>query len=184
MRVRKNNFYKMIAAHVAEAICASAIALSYSAAFAQSVQSGDFIADVNSGCKVWNPHPQSNESVKWSGSCANGFAQGRGNLQWLRNNKPYEKDEGEWNEGRQVGIGTQDWFSGRFNGELLNGEPHGRGIMTLRTGRYEGEFRNGKPNGYGTVTDLSGVFKGTWKEGCLLGDKRKIAFSVPTATCP
>jgi hypothetical protein len=104
-------------------------------------------------------------------------------LQWLNNKKPYEKDEGEWNQGRQSGRGSQDWSSGRYDGELQNGEPHGRGVLTLQSARYEGEFRNGKPNGAGTVTNLEGVFKGSWKEGCLVGDTRRIAFGVPSSTC-
>jgi hypothetical protein len=47
----------------------------------------------------------------------------------------------------------------------------------------KGEFRNGKPNGAGTVTSLEGVFEGIWKEGCLVGDKRKVSFSVPSSAC-
>jgi hypothetical protein len=167
---------------VGKALLASAMWLSCSAADAQS-QAGDFVADANSGCKVWNPHPQSNESVIWSGGCVNGLAQGPGILQWLHHDKPYEKDQGEWNEGRQSGRGSQDWSSGRYDGELVDGEPQGRGVLTLQSARYEGEFRDGKPNGSGTVTRLDGVFKGTWKDGCLDGDKRKIAFSVPSSTC-
>src|ERR1700722_17494121 len=61
-------------------------------------------------------------------------------------------------------------------------EPHGRGVLTLQSARYEGEFRNGKPQGNGTVTNLEGVFKGKGKEGCLVGDKRKISFAVPSST--
>ena len=169
-------------APLAKVLIASALWLSLSAAYGQP-QAGDFVADVKSGCKVWNPHPQSNETVNWSGNCVNGLAQGRGNLQWLNNSKPYEKDQGEWNEGRQSGRGTQDWGSGRYDGELVNGEPQGRGVLTLRSARYEGEFRDGKPNGTGTVTGLEGVFNGNWKNGCLVGDKRKIAFGVSSSTC-
>ncbi|MGA2291540.1 hypothetical protein [Bradyrhizobium sp.] len=157
--------------------------LCHSAVYAQSLQSGSFVADSNNGCKVWNPHPQSNESVTWSGACANGFAQGGGNLQWVHDGKPYEKDEGEWNEGRQSGRGSQDWSLGRYDGEIVNGEPQGRGVLKLRSSRYEGEFRNGKPNGTGAVTSPEGFFKGNWKDGCLEGDKRRIAFGVPSSTC-
>jgi hypothetical protein len=165
------------------AVAAAALWLSLSAALAQS-QAGGFVVDLESGCKVWNPHPQPNETVNWSGNCINGLAQGPGTLQWLNNGKPYEKDEGEWSEGRQFGRGTQDWGSGRYDGELVNGEPQGRGALTLQSARYEGEFRSGKPNGSGTVTNLEGVFKGVWKNGCLVGNKRRIAFGVSSSTCP
>ncbi len=65
----------------------------------------------------------------------------------------------------------------------MNGEPQGQGVLTLQSARYEGDFCNGKPNGAGTVTNLEGVFKGNWKNGCLAGDKRRIAFGVPSSTC-
>ena len=101
------------------------------------LQPGSFVVDPKNGCKVWNPHPQANELVIWSGVCANGFAQGAGNLQWVHDGKPYEKDEGEWNAGQQSGRGTQVWTSGRYEGELVNGEPHGGGgVLTLRNVRY------------------------------------------------
>lgn len=145
----------MTSRSVGKVLFASALWLSCSAGAAQSIKVGDFVADARSGCKVWNPHPQSGETVNWSGDCVNGLAQGRGNLQWSNNNKPYDKDEGEWNEGRQSGRGTQDWSAGRYDGELQNSEPHGRGVLTLQSARYEGEFRNGKPYGSGTVTNSS-----------------------------
>ena len=172
----------MMCKSAGNALFVAALWLCVSAAYAQS-QAGDFVADANSGCKVWNPHPQSNETVNWSGSCVNGLAQGPGSLQWLNNNKPYEKDQGEWNEGRQSGRGSQDWSTGRYDGELVNGEPHGQGVLTLQSSRYEGEFRSGKPNGQGAATRLDGLFKGTWKDGCLDGDKRRIAFGVPSSSC-
>jgi hypothetical protein len=161
----------------------SAALLCHSAVDAQPLQPGSFVADPKSGCKIWNPHPEANESVIWSGACASGFAEGAGNLQWLHDGKPYEKDEGEWNAGQQSGHGTQVWSSGRYEGELVNGEPHGRGVLTLRNARYEGEFRNGKPNGVGSVIGSEGVVHGNWKDGCLVGDKRKVSFAVPLPSC-
>ena len=34
------------------------------------------------GCYLWNPAPQDNETVDWSGECSNGFAQGNGRVNW------------------------------------------------------------------------------------------------------
>jgi hypothetical protein len=157
--------------------------LGWSAAYGQVGPTGAFVADPKSGCKVWDPHPLADETVSWSGGCVNGLAQGTGSLQWLRGGKAFETDDGEWNMGRQSGRGTQDWNSGRYQGELLNGEPHGQGVMTLQSARFEGEFRNGKPNGEGAATNLQGVFKGRWKDGCLMEGKRKITFAVPSSAC-
>lgn len=151
---------------------------------AETGKVGQFIFDGKTGCKVWNPHPQPNESVNWSGSCLNGFAHGRGVLLWLQNGKPYEKDEGEWKEGYQSGIGTQDWQSGRYEGELLNGEPNGRGTLSVKDVYFKGEFLRGKPNGFGTVKNADGIFKGTWHDGCVTGLEKKIAVGVPLSACP
>jgi hypothetical protein len=114
---------------------------------ARCAETGGWIFDTAAGCKVWNPHPQPNETIRWSGACANGMAQGRGAAQWFRGNLPFESDEGEWREGRQAGYGTQVWPTGRYDGELVDGEPNGRGTLIVQGLRYEGELRNGKPNG-------------------------------------
>jgi hypothetical protein len=169
--------------YVKKLSAAATLWLGVSAAIANPL-AGDFVTtDANSGCRVFNPHPRQGETANWSGACVNGLAQGPGRLQWINNGKSTEQDAGVWNEGRQSGHGSQDWFSGRYDGEISNGEPEGRGVLTLRTARYEGEFRNGKPNGTGSVTSLQGVFTGTWKDGCLVGDQRRIAFAVPSSEC-
>ncbi len=146
-------------------------------------EAGAWILDAGAGCKVWNPHPQPNETVRWSGACPNGMAQGRGAAQWFRGNLPFETDEGEWRQGRQSGFGTQVWPTGRYDGELTDGEPNGRGVLIVQGLRYEGELRNGKPNGFGTLTNASGTFRGTWRDGCLQDAKQRAAFGVPLSAC-
>jgi hypothetical protein len=150
---------------------------------AATAQEGAWIADTSVGCQVWNPHPQPNETIRWSGACANGLAQGRGAAQWFRNNVLFETDQGEWQAGRQKGHGTQVWPTGRYDGELTDGEPNGSGVLILPGARYEGEFRNGKPHGLGTLTRGSETFRGTWNEGCFREGTRKTAFGVPSSAC-
>lgn len=144
---------------------------------------GAWVVDPNSGCRVWNPHPSPNEMVVWQGACAHGYAQGQGTVRWFEKNAPYEEDKGAWHEGKQTGVGRQEWPSGRYEGTLANSEPNGHGVLTLRGQRYEGEFRNGKPNGPGTLKTLKEVFKGDWKNGCLGGGERKVAVAVPLSSC-
>jgi MORN repeat len=150
---------------------------------AHGAEAGAWILDTGAGCKVWNPHPQPNETLRWSGACPNGMAQGRGAAQWFRGNLPFETDEGEWREGRQSGYGSQVWPAGRYDGELVDGEPNGRGTLIVQGVRYEGELRNGKPNGPGTLTNVSGTFRGIWKDGCLQDPKQRAAFGVPLSAC-
>jgi len=152
-------------------------------AFAQSTRNSAFIADAATGCRIWNPNPHPNETIRWSGACVNGLAQGKGRLQWLRGGAHYETDEGEWNAGRQFGHGTQQWPLGRYEGELVDSLPNGEGVLTMQNARYDGEFRDGKPNGVGTVTSQYGVFFGTWKDGCFVSDARKMGVGVSPSSC-
>ena len=55
------------------------------------------------GCQLWNPNPQLDEAVIWSGACANGHAEGTGTAKWMKSNDTLETDEGEWRDGRQSG---------------------------------------------------------------------------------
>jgi MORN repeat len=170
----------MIIARLKGATALAALLAGVAAALAQP---GGWIADAGAGCQVWNPHPQPNETLRWSGACPNGFAHGRGAAQWFKNNLPFETDEGEWRAGRQSGYGTQVWPSGRYDGELVDGEPHGRGVLIMQGARYEGEFRAGKPNGAGTLTRGSEIFRGAWTEGCFREGIRKASFGVPPSAC-
>jgi len=148
-----------------------------------TAHAGAWIADAKSGCQVWDPNPQLDESVTWSGACVNGRAEGPGTVGWLKGSVPFETDEGEWRDGRQAGQGVQTWPSGRYQGELSNGEPNGQGVLTLKKLRYEGEFRDSKPNGIGSLTEGSETVHGTWKDGCLQGGKQKASIGVPLSAC-
>lgn len=145
-------------------------------------RAGEFIADTKSGCQIWNPHPQLEETVSWSGPCAQGRAEGRGIAQWLKKGVPYETDEGEWREGHQAGAGVQSWSGGQYRGELAAGEPNGHGVLVMEKLRYEGEFRDGKPNGFGELTAGTELVRGNWKDGCLQGP-RKASIGVPLWAC-
>jgi hypothetical protein len=80
-----------------------------------------WIADAKTGCKIWNPAPQSHESVHWSGRCKGGYAEGKGTLQWTENGRAGDRYEGEYEAGKR----------------------NGHGIVTERDGtRIEGDWRN------------------------------------------
>ena len=164
-------------------MCAATSLVIACAAVIAPARAGGWSTDLGFGCRVWNPNPQPDETVRWAGICANGFAHGRGAAQWFKNNLPFETDEGEWREGRQIGFGTQAWPSGNYAGDLVDGEPHGHGVMVLQNLHFEGEFRNGKPNGLGTLTNGTEVIHGTWMNGCYRDDARKISFGVPLSSC-
>jgi hypothetical protein len=145
-------------------------------------RAGEWVIDAKAGCQVWNPNPQLQEAVTWSGSCVAGRAAGQGTVKWLQGGVATETDEGEWRDGRQVNEGIQSWSTGRYEGQLADGEPNGHGVLTLQKLQYEGEFRNGKPNGSGTLRAGGESVRGTWKDGCLQG-QRKASIGVPLSAC-
>ncbi|HJQ56860.1 MAG TPA: hypothetical protein VJ890_08130, partial [Vineibacter sp.] len=116
-----------------------------------SAQAQGWIADGRTGCRVWNADPQPNETISWSGTCQSGFAQGRGTLQWFKNDKPSDRYEGEYRDDNQHGRGVYTWADGdRYDGEWQNGEQHGRGVYASADGdRYDGEWQNGEQHGRG-----------------------------------
>ena len=150
---------------------------------ATHARAGEWTTDQKSECQVWNPNPQLEESVAWSGRCTAGHAEGHGSVQWSRADSLIETDEGEWHDGRQVGSGSQIWPTGRYDGQIADGEPNGRGVLILQKLHYEGEFRDGKPNGTGTLTLGSDSVQGTWKDGCLRNSQRRAAIGVPLSAC-
>jgi hypothetical protein len=154
-------------------LCAPAIA-----------QAGDWIADAKTGCKVWNPQPSTGEAVRWNGPCKDGFADGKGVLDWLRGGSQYERDEGLWRAGRQTGEGTQTWPGGQYKGHFSESLPHGKGVLISGDARYDGAFLNGKPNGKGALTNASGTFDGTWSDGCFNDGKRRATLGASVQSCP
>jgi hypothetical protein len=150
---------------------------------APAAQAGEWLTDANSGCQVWDPNPQLEESVTWSGGCTNGHADGAGTAQWFKAGVRIETNEGTWRDGRQSGKGAQIWPSGRFDGEIVDGLPNGAGVLALQKLRYEGQFRDGRPNGIGTLTMGNETLQGTWKDGCLQGSQRKAAIGIPLSDC-
>jgi len=145
---------------------------------------GDWIAGGKTGCKVWNPHPSSGETVAWNGPCKDGFADGKGVLDWLRAGSRFERDEGIWRAGRQTGEGTQSWPLGEYKGQFSESLPEGRGTLVLGERRYEGTFLRGKPDGSGVLTEPSGKISGTWHEGCFNDGTRRAAIGVTLQSCP
>lgn len=88
----------------------------------------DWIVTANKPCKVWNPEPQPNESVTWSGACEDGFASGKGALKWTENGKPAVEFDGVYAKGKRNGPGVIiDPDGQRFEGvwvddKLITGE--------------------------------------------------------------
>jgi hypothetical protein len=83
-----------------------------------------WITATNRPCKIWNPEPQPNETVTWSGLCEGGLASGMGILRWTENGKPDAEFDGEYANGKRNGHGVMITPDGkRVEGEWVDDEP-------------------------------------------------------------
>src|SRR5580692_4979292 len=89
-------------------IAAAAILFVSSYALAQTDKPAapGWITATNQPCKIWNPQPQPNESVTWSGTCKDGLASGKGILRWTEDGKPDVQFDGEYENGKRNGPGV------------------------------------------------------------------------------
>jgi hypothetical protein len=123
----------------------------------------EWIEDSSTGCRVWNPFPQLDETIQWSGPCVDGFAHGRGTVRWFISGKLFETDDGEFRRGK------------------LNGHA----VLVFTNGaRFEGTFEENQPHGQGTLrTEVGEVFSGQWTYGCFADGSRRKAFGVSPEAC-
>ncbi|HWQ37040.1 MAG TPA: hypothetical protein VNM24_00310 [Burkholderiales bacterium] len=125
------------------------------------------IRDQN-GCQIYNPNPQREETVRWSGGCANGFAEGEGVLEWYVGGRLEERYEGSMRAGWAEGIGTFTSRQGfRYKGEWKRSQQDGQGVSQSPDGSvYDGQWRAGKPHGWGIYRTPDGqTVEGEWENG-------------------
>jgi hypothetical protein len=159
----------------ARAVIACATALLSLALIAAPAYAEDgFIRD-KKGCKVSNPSPKPDESVEWSGKCLDGYADGKGLLQWYVNGAASTRYEGTLHGGLLSGRGKLTMPDGAtYDGQWLAGKQEGKGVQTMPDGtRYEGDWKNGQPNGHGVLRDAKGkTLEGEWKNGAYVTDDK------------
>ena len=91
-----------------------------------------WIADAKTGCKVWNPAPEPNEAVRWTGPCKEGYAEGSGTLLWTENGKPGDKFIGAYRHGKRNGHGVlTDADGNRVEGDWLDDMPVVMGVNEI-----------------------------------------------------
>lgn len=136
---------------------------------AAEAQAG-WIADAK-GCKIANPSPKPKETVKWSGACKDGYAEGKGVLEYAIDGKPGSRYEGQLKRGRFDGRGVLKTADGAvYDGDWADGVQDGYGeyIAADKT-TFKGGWTAGKPDGPGVLTTPDGkVVKGVWAKGNYL----------------
>lgn len=131
------------------------------------------------GCKHWNPRPQPKETIKWTGSCVDGFASGPGEARWMSDGRLTSTDIVTKINGKMSGSGTITHRDGiRYEGEFGNGSINGKGIMRWPDGtQYEGDFRSGSITGMGVLQFSNGDrYEGQFVDG-LVGGKVAVTWS-------
>ena len=75
------------------------------------------------GCYVWNPFPQTDETVTWTGACVGGFAQGTGTITWVVSGREDSTSTGSLSDGKMNGNWIIRWASGNVEERrYVNGE--------------------------------------------------------------
>lgn len=123
-------------------------------------------------CRVVNTTKMDRVKPTWDGGCQDGFAEGRGILEWHdRNQKLISRFEGDMKAGLRHGHGSLQLNDGnRYEGGFLDGRYHGKGTLVTMKGRYDGEFAYGARNGHGKmIYSMGGRYEGQWLGGCFHG---------------
>ncbi len=134
-----------------------------------------YTTTTDSHCKVLNQNPQPNETATWNGNCINGFASGKGTLQWYENGKKTDVVIANFHNGKKTGKGKYIYANGDiYEGDYLNGKKQIKGKYTWLNGSfYIGRYKDSKANGYGkltlvksdknTIVEYSQKGKGHWQ---------------------
>lgn len=136
---------------------------------------GRWVRSIDGGCLVWDPLPQNEETISWSGACVDGKASGPGTEVWRYRVDSVPKEErytGDMQAGRLHGRGTLVYDNGdRYEGEFVQSRRAGHGVYTHANGdRYEGEFKDGRRTGRGTFTyHQGGRYEGDFLNGLFDG---------------
>jgi hypothetical protein len=122
---------------------------------------GTWLKDPITGCGIWNSAPQGNEMISWSGDCLDGKASGFGVLVWLEDGKIVGRFTGTMANGKAEGRGklhfqVEDGFAS-YDGDFRASEMHGRGVLLFPDkSRAEGDFMHDNMNGFIKATMAEG----------------------------
>jgi len=93
---------------------------------------GSWLLDPQTGCRLWDWHPEPEDTATWSGACPGGQKEGAGIVQWFEHGRPIDRYEGAFERGGRKGFGRYYWPAGqRFEGYYDANLPNGQGVVTL-----------------------------------------------------
>jgi hypothetical protein len=123
-------------------------------------------------CRLAPLDPAPAQAPSWSGGCKDGFADGKGTVEWQSASGKRYRLEAVFVAGQVRGEGTLRYPDGtQYIGTLRNGKPDGRGYLRYADGtQYEGDVRMGELTGtaemlYPNGDDYKGGFKNGSRDG-------------------
>jgi hypothetical protein len=141
---------------------------------ALSVNETHWLRDAR-GCRAYNPNPNptAGESIRWSGGCKGGYAEGPGLLEWIDKSGGNDGSmKGTFVHGNLQNVGEAQYVEGgHYKGQFRDSLPNGHGTYVFADGtRYDGEFQYGLAEGHGTIvwpngTRFEGEFKASKRNG-------------------
>jgi len=123
---------------------------------------GSWLFEPGVGCRMWDWHPAPSDVATWTGACRNGVRVGYGVVQWTEHERPIDRFEGTFVDGKRQGPGRYTWNESVW---------------------YVGFYENDLPQGLGTVSIAGHAFSGQWQAGCLKSGDRTVAIGVPLTSC-
>ena len=111
------------------------------------------------GCYVWDTYLRHDQTVTWSGVCANGIAAGRGTLVWTRQGKSGGEGTGTLARGKKHGRWVLRFPNGVVaEGPYVNGKGQGRWVFRTASGQVDkGPYVNGRKHGRWVIRQTNGL---------------------------
>ena len=105
-------------------------------------------------CKIWNPNPQPNETVYWTGRCQGGYAEGKGIVTWgnvVNGRAQISVSDVTLKRGQQTGYGEYFSRNGQStqreykNGKVVSAGKisQGMGTEAVKSDLFASRFKNG-----------------------------------------
>jgi len=123
---------------------------------------GTWLFDTETGCRMWDWHPDPDDKVVWKGACQAGLPEGQGQAQWFEHGHPIDRFEGTYRNGKREGQGKYSWNE---------------------TVRFEGNYADDVPQGQGELRIDDVTLSGEWSKGCLAKSGKVVAIGVPRSSC-
>lgn len=118
-------------------------------------------------CALYSAGAGPGDTVQWTGSCANGYAEGLGTATFTHDGQSQSFTasfaHGVIPDGHVITRWGQGWS---YDGETIGGRFNGFGVLTTEGGdRFIGQWDNGKMNSFGVLLRASGErYVGDWKD--------------------